>query len=121
MSQPHRRAVPRTVTDVLLWLLAADVAAAHLPDPDRPDRCANLRCTREAYPCPPARDAQRACRAATRPTLLARGRAQVITPVAATAARFVGWFRSTRPSTTPSHLPAPPPPHHRPIPSPRAA
>ncbi|MCO1593774.1 hypothetical protein M8C17_01180 [Micromonospora sp. RHAY321] len=98
MTPPHRRAVPRTVTDVPLWLLAADVAAAHLPEPDRPDRCANLRCAGEAYPCPPARDAQRACRAATRPTLLARRRAQVLGPATAAADRFAGWFRPNPPS-----------------------
>ncbi|MFF0371201.1 hypothetical protein [Micromonospora sp. NPDC005087] len=98
MAQPHRRVVPRTVTDVLLWLLAADVTAAHPPHPARPDRCANLRCTGEAYPCPPTRDAQRARRAASRPTLLARGRARVAAPVAAAATRFVGWFHPTTPA-----------------------
>ncbi|MGW3607802.1 hypothetical protein [Micromonospora sp. NPDC005161] len=98
MAQPHRRVVPRTVTDVLLWLLAADVTAAHPPHPARPDRCANLRCTGEAYPCPPTRDAQRARRAASRPTLLARGRARVPAPVAAAAPRFVGWFHPTTPA-----------------------
>ncbi|MBM0260106.1 hypothetical protein JNW89_28855, partial [Micromonospora sp. 4G55] len=55
MTQPHRRAVPRAVTDVLLWLLATDVAAAHQSHPDQPHRWANLRCTGQAYPCPPAR------------------------------------------------------------------
>ncbi|GHJ52939.1 hypothetical protein Nm8I071_22460 [Nonomuraea sp. TT08I-71] len=110
MTQPHRRCIPRDVTDVLLWLLAADVASAHLPDPHRPDRCANLRCTGEAYPCPPARDARRACHAATRGEVLARGRAKVAAPVGA-AARFAGWFRPTRPV----------PPPQRPMPAPRAA
>ncbi|MBM0255759.1 hypothetical protein [Micromonospora sp. 4G55] len=94
MTQPHRRAVPRTVTDVLLWLLATDVAAAHQPHPAQPGRCANLRCAGQAYPCPPARDAHRAYQAATNPPLPARGRAQVATPT--TAARFAGWFRPTR-------------------------
>jgi hypothetical protein len=121
MSAPHRRAVPRNVTDVLLWLLAADVAAQHLPDPHDPDRCANLRCAREAYPCPPARDAQRACRAAVRPTLLARGRAQVIAPVAAAATRFAGWFRPTRAvPPAPSGMSAPRP-CRLPLTTPRAA
>ena len=96
MSQPHRRAVPPHVTDVLLWLLATDVAAQHLPDPERPGRCANLRCHWESYPCPPARDAQRTCRAATRPPLPVRGRARVISPAVAAAARFAGWFRPAR-------------------------
>ncbi|MDZ5446777.1 hypothetical protein U2F26_29315 [Micromonospora sp. 4G57] len=104
MTQPHRRAVPRTVTDVLLWLLATDVAAAHLPRPEQPGHCANLRCTSEAYPCPPARDAHRACEAATRPTLLARGRARVAAPAAAAAAHFAGWFRPTRPAAPPQRL-----------------
>ena len=108
MTQPHRHAVPRTVTDVLLWLLATDVAAAHRPHPDRPGRCANLRCTGQAHPCPPACDAHRACRSATRPGLLARGRASVATPAATTAARFAGWFRPARPLTPlPRPIPAP--------------
>ncbi|MBQ0896759.1 hypothetical protein KBX37_27325 [Micromonospora sp. U56] len=97
MSEPHRRAIPRTVTDVLLWLLATDVAAAHQPQPDAPGRCANLRCTGQAYPCPPARDAHRARQASTRPTLPARGRARVAAP----AARFAGWFRPTPAQPTP--------------------
>lgn len=111
MTQPHRHAVPRNVTDVLLWLLAADVAAAHLPDPHQPDRCANLRCTGQAYPCPPARDAHRACRAATLTGVFARGRARAAAPAVAAAARFAGWFRPTRPA----------PPPQRPMPLPRAA
>ncbi|MBM0273997.1 hypothetical protein [Micromonospora tarensis] len=109
---PHRRALPRNVSDVLLWLLAADVADAHPPRPDRPGHCANLRCVDEVYPCPPARDAQRARQAATRPTLIARGRARVTAPVAALATRFTGWFRPTRPI---------PPSSPRSMPSPRAA
>ncbi|MFG3302928.1 hypothetical protein [Micromonospora chersina] len=67
MQLPHRHAVPRAVTDVLLWLLATDVAAAHHAQPDQPGRCANLRCTGLAYPCPPALDANRACQVAARP------------------------------------------------------
>lgn len=98
---PHRRAVPRTVSDALLWLLAADVAAAHQPHPHKPGRCANLRCTGEAYPCPPARDAQRARQAANRPTLLAHGRARMAAPAAAAATRFAGWFHSTKPRPAP--------------------
>ncbi|GAB3186715.1 hypothetical protein FHX75_111344 [Micromonospora palomenae] len=107
MTQPHRHAVSRTVTDVLLWLLATDVAAAHQPHPEQPDRCANLRCTGQPYPCPPARDAHRACQAANRPRLLAHGRARVTAPAAGgAAARFAGWFRPTRP-VTPSPLSMP--------------
>ncbi|MCI4066176.1 hypothetical protein MRQ36_27955 [Micromonospora sp. R77] len=102
MSLPHRRAVPAHVTDVLLWFLATDVAAHHLPDPDRPGRCANLRCHQAAYPYPPARDAQRAYRAATRPAPHTRGRARVVSPPVAAAARFAGWFRSA-----PAQQPAP--------------
>ncbi|MFI6263659.1 hypothetical protein [Micromonospora sp. NPDC051006] len=100
MSQPHRRAVPHHVTDVLLWLLATDVASHHLPDPERLGHCANLRCHEEAYPCPPARDAQHAGRAATRPTLLARARAD-LAPAAAAAARFAGWFGPQQSLATP--------------------
>ncbi len=89
MAAQHRRPIPRMVTDVLLWLLASDVAAAHQPQPHQPDRCANLRCTGQAYPCPPARDAHRAQQAATRrPQAPAR---------AATVAPFTGWFRPSRP------------------------
>ncbi|WP_019901958.1 hypothetical protein [Salinispora arenicola] len=40
MVPQHRRAVPRAVTDVLLWLLASDVAAAHHPHPQQAGRCA---------------------------------------------------------------------------------
>ncbi|MGN9807113.1 hypothetical protein [Micromonospora sp. L32] len=102
MTQPHRHAVPRTVTDVLLWLLATDVVVAHQAHPERPGRCANLRCTGEAYPCPPAREALRACQAANRPRLLARGLARVTVQAAGGAASgFAGWFRPTRPVTSP--------------------
>ncbi|WP_435124378.1 hypothetical protein [Micromonospora tulbaghiae] len=107
----HRRAIPGTVTDIPLWLLATDVAEAHPPHPDRPGRCANLRCTREAYPCAPVRDAHRARQAATRPAPPAYGRAPVIAP--ATAPRFRGWFRPNRP-TAPAQ-------RRRPMPTPRAA
>jgi hypothetical protein len=92
MVSPHRRAIPRTVTDVLLWLVASDVAAAHQPQPHRPDRCGNLRCAGQAYPCPPARDAHRAHQAATRPQPRPRGRARVIPP----AHQVTGWFRPAR-------------------------
>ncbi|MEU1606068.1 hypothetical protein [Micromonospora matsumotoense] len=81
----HRRAVPHTVTDVLLWLFATDVAAAHQPHPHKPDRCTNLRCTAQAYPCPPARDAHRAQQAATAPHARVQARARV-------ASAFTGWF-----------------------------
>jgi hypothetical protein len=97
MTSPRRHVVPHTVTDVPLWLLAVDVAAAHPPHPDQPGRCLNLRCTGEAYPCPPARDAQRARQAATRPVVMARGRARVAVPAGGPAVRFAGWFRPTRP------------------------
>jgi hypothetical protein len=101
MTSPRRRAVPHTVTDVPLWLLAADVAAAHIPHPDQRGRCANLRCTGEAYPCPPARDAQRAYRAASRPRVVAQGRARVTVPSGGAASGFAGWFRPTRPAAPP--------------------
>ncbi|WP_240638393.1 hypothetical protein [Micromonospora aurantiaca] len=89
----HRRAIPHTVTDVLLWLLATDVAAAHQPHPRNPGRCANLRCTNQAYPCPPSRDAHRAQQAATATRPRARGRARV-------TSALTGWFR---PSHTHPH------------------
>ncbi|MGC4851831.1 hypothetical protein ACLQ24_00175 [Micromonospora sp. DT4] len=91
MVTQHRRAIPRTVTDVLLWLLASDVATAHQPQPHQPDRCANPRCADQAYPCPPARDAHRAQQAATGPQPRARGRARVAAPATVT-----GWFRHSR-------------------------
>ncbi|WKU03412.1 hypothetical protein [Micromonospora sp. HUAS LYJ1] len=81
----HRHAIPHTVTDVLLWLLATDVAAAHQPHPHNPDRCTNLRCTNQAYPCLPARDAHRAQQAAT----ATRPRARV-------TSALTGWFRPSR-------------------------
>ncbi|TDC30302.1 hypothetical protein E1211_24455 [Micromonospora sp. 15K316] len=92
MVSPHRRAIPRAVTDVLLWLLASDVAAAHQPQPHWPDRCGNLRCAGQAYPCPPARDAHRAHQAASRPQPRPRGRARVSTP----AYQVTGWFQPAR-------------------------
>jgi hypothetical protein len=91
MGPQHRLAIPRTVT-VLLWLLASDVAAAHQPQTHQPDRCANLRCAGQAYPCPPARDAHRAHQVATRPQPRPRGRARVTTPTD----RVTGWFRPSR-------------------------
>lgn len=109
MNQPHRHRIPPTVTDVLLWLLATDVASAHLPHAHHPDRCANLRCAGQPYPCPPARDAHRAYQAATRPRPFPRDRTQATTPD--TAARYADWFRPVRP-------PAPP---HRLLPTPSAA
>ncbi|MFC0030137.1 hypothetical protein ACFFMM_11460 [Micromonospora chaiyaphumensis] len=92
MQLPHRHAVPDAVNDILLWLLATDVAAAHQAEPGQPDRCANLRCAGHRYPCPPARDAHRACQAATRPAPPTLGRARVVVPTA----RFAGWFRPAR-------------------------
>lgn len=86
---------PETVTDPMLWRMAARVAANHQPHPHQFSRCANLRCVNEAYPCPPLRDARRAQQAATRPHRFAPGRARV-TAVAAAAQRFVGWFRPAR-------------------------
>lgn len=116
MAYPPREPVPADVTDVLLWRLAVDVAAAHQPDPHDPNRCVHLRCKGEVYPCPPALDADLAHRAATRPTdrggpvrgpgWIARGRARVVEPVAAAASRFTGWFRPTRPNPTPTVTPA---------------
>ena len=105
---PSRPAAPEDVTDVLLWKLANDVAANHQPDPHRPDRCANLRCAHETYPCTPVRDARRARQAATRPRWLARGRAGVPAPVAAVTQAFTGWFRPTRTvPAAPTHTTAP--------------
>ncbi|MFV2114216.1 hypothetical protein ACFHW0_18010 [Micromonospora sp. LOL_025] len=89
MVSQHRRAIPHAVTDILLWLLASDVAAAHQPQPHSPGRCSNLRCAGQAYPCPPTRDAHRAQQAASRPQPQARGRARVLT----TANPLNGWFR----------------------------
>jgi hypothetical protein len=101
--------MPEDVTDVLLWRLAIRVAADHQPDPCHPGQCANLRCAREAYPCPPLRDAQRAQGAATRPQRFTPGRARV-SGVAAVAHRFVGWFRPARltpPAASPASSPLP--------------
>ncbi|MEE6260140.1 hypothetical protein [Plantactinospora sonchi] len=52
--------VPRDVTDVLLWRMAARVVAAHQPQPGRPSRCTSLLCVGQQYPCPPVRAARRA-------------------------------------------------------------
>jgi hypothetical protein len=52
--------VPRDVTDVLLWRMAARVIAAHQPQPEQPTRCASLLCAGQHYPCPPVRAARRA-------------------------------------------------------------
>jgi hypothetical protein len=97
---PH---VPDDVTDILLWRLAVDVAANH--QPDRFGRCANLRCTAQAYPCQPAQDAARALcasRNTTPPRPPARGRARVA--AARPASNEVSdWFQ---PNATPGASPA---------------
>ncbi|MGC4808742.1 hypothetical protein [Micromonospora sp. DT233] len=110
MLPTTRSDVPEDVTDVLLWRMAARVAAAHQPDRHHPERCANLRCAHEAYPCPPLRDAQRAQHAAIRPRRFTPGRARV-SAVAAAAKKFVGWLRPIH--TTPA---TPPPPAPMPLP-----
>lgn len=98
-SRPSQRAlVPSDVTDPLLWRLAVDVLTAHQPGPD--NRCANLQCSDQgAGPCPAARQAQGAMRAAR--TQMAK---PPILPRVATAFKqvpqrqerdyggFVGWF-----------------------------
>jgi hypothetical protein len=64
----HHDQAPRQVTDVLLWRLAHQVAAAHQSDPARPGRCGNLGCHGAAWPCPARRLATHAERASlTRP------------------------------------------------------
>jgi len=70
--------VPADVADILLWQLAADVAATHRPGDH--GRCTSPLCTGQpAYPCPPAAAARRAAHAARRPAPTARGRAAVPT------------------------------------------
>ncbi|MFB9443048.1 hypothetical protein Dvina_51505 [Dactylosporangium vinaceum] len=109
-------AVPDDVTDVLLWQLAFDVAVEHQRGPD--GDCANLRCAGQRGPCDAAVQAQRALRAARRPTAAHRpalpqttqataspptvvpnphpgraiGQAAVPPP---NAGRFTGWFTQT--------------------------
>lgn len=57
---PAGTSQPGGVKDALLYGLAVKVAEHHQPDPNHPDRCANLRCAGETYPCTAARDAARA-------------------------------------------------------------
>ncbi len=76
---------PDDVTDRLLWIDAADVAAAHRPRPD--GTCTNLQCQGQRAPCAAARAADRAaqlarCDPGTAPVRqppTARGRATVPT------------------------------------------
>jgi hypothetical protein len=99
---PSDRSTPDDVVDVLLWRLAVDVAANH--QPDRFGRCANLRCTGQAYPCQSAQDAARALRAsrnATLPPPPVRGRASI--PTAGLAPRPVP--DRLRPNATPEASP----------------
>lgn len=85
------RPPPDDVVDILLWRLATDVAANH--QPHLAGRCGHPRCVGEAYPCPPARDAERALRTARRPAPAVRGQAAVPRP----APRPVwGWFHPSR-------------------------
>jgi hypothetical protein len=116
-------AVPADVTDLLLWRLAVDVAAAHQPGED--GRCGNLLCATETGQCAALQAAQRAMHVARafassaqkpRPmassTITARGRAPV--PVTPHPAEFTGWF--VRPAPQPGPHPsvaAPNPPPHR--------
>lgn len=68
MPRPSCRArIPDDVVDVRLWWLSIDVAAAHQPDDDSSHRCTSLLCEGKAYPCPPARLAQRAAVLSRRP------------------------------------------------------
>lgn len=55
--------VPTDVTDIMLWRLAIAVAENHRSDPRDPQRCVNLRCEYETYPCFAARAAEQALRA----------------------------------------------------------
>ncbi|MGC4806802.1 hypothetical protein [Micromonospora sp. DT233] len=54
----HDAAVPSDVTDLLLWRLAYDVAAAH--QPDESGRCPNLLCNHQPAPCEALTNAERA-------------------------------------------------------------
>lgn len=98
MSQPHRRPVPAHVTDVLLWLLATDVAAQHLPNPGRPatapTRAATRRRTRARQRATPSAPA--APPPDPRRSPLAYGPARVI--ASAAAATGSGWLLPARPS-----------------------
>ncbi|MEV0726894.1 hypothetical protein AB0I37_29495 [Micromonospora purpureochromogenes] len=96
MTEPHRRAIPRTLTDVLLWLLATDVAAAHQPQPDAPGRRGNLRLHRPGIPLPagprrpprpPGLDRTHPARPGPGPSRRTR--------------RLAGWFRPTPAQPTP--------------------
>ncbi|QLQ36293.1 hypothetical protein [Micromonospora robiginosa] len=55
-------ALPRGVTDPLLWRSAYDVAAAHRPD--AAGRCSSLLCAGRPAPCEPLEAARRAMRLA---------------------------------------------------------
>jgi hypothetical protein len=112
---PDDAPVPADVTDLLLWRLGVDVAAAHQPGPD--GRCRSLLCATETGPCAVFRAAQRAmhlartsklCRRAPRSTVTARGSAPV--PVMPSQAQAAGWFtRSPAPPHRPVAEPNPPP------------
>ncbi|WFE59573.1 hypothetical protein [Micromonospora sp. WMMD712] len=107
-SRPSQRAlVPSDVTDPLLWRLAVDVLTAHQPGPD--NRCANLQCANQVGPCPAARQAQQAMRAArtrmTKPPLPQPAIAHAPGPQRPARDRggFVGWFTTGLAATT-THL-----------------
>ncbi|MFG1673697.1 hypothetical protein [Micromonospora sp. NPDC049282] len=55
-------ALPRGVSDPLLWRAAYDVAAAHRPD--AAGRCSSLLCAGRPAPCEPLEAARRAMRLA---------------------------------------------------------
>lgn len=91
--------VPTDVTDILLWRLAVDVAAAHQPDDH--GRCRNLQCDTIDGSCSPFTYANQALYLARRPArahsvtapampVVARGRAAV-----AAGRGPGGWFRAT--------------------------
>ena len=94
---------PADVTDILLWRLALDVAAAH--QPDEHGNCRNLRCVGEHGICQVARLARQAmdtARAPARPAStpsvrheIEPGRAVASQPVKPRSGGFIGWFTAT--------------------------
>ena len=94
---------PRDVTDVLLWRLALDVAAAH--QPDEHGNCRDLRCAGQRGTCQAARLARRAMSVARTPVRpapapragreIAVGRAAAPEPTRTRGGGFVGWFTTT--------------------------
>ncbi|MBF9133335.1 hypothetical protein I0C86_30880 [Plantactinospora sp. S1510] len=94
--------VPRDVTDVLLWRMAARVIAAHQPQPERPTRCASLLCAGQHYPCPPVRAARRAQQVSRHVPATPEASAPHQPAVAGRPAehpprhRFTDWYAATR-------------------------